>query len=104
MMSVMCGSDQYAELEEKFRAALVNRIRDGLYWDYFDPRRPWRNCYAEKFYGKGKDEDFATIFATGRMIRAMTAWREASGSTAWDEKIRECVAGMRRVAIRRDDY
>ena len=46
------------------------------YWDLYDPRRPWRNSYSEAFYGKGHDEDFATLPGAGRMLRTMLIWRE----------------------------
>jgi hypothetical protein len=104
MMRLMCGSAQHAALEAQFLAATASRVQDGLYWDLYDPRRPWRNSYGEKFYGKGKDEDFAVVFGTGRMIRAMLSWREAGDSSVTDEKIRSMVAGMRRVAIFKADY
>src|SRR5438105_3925597 len=53
LMRVMCGSQQYEELENRFREALFSRIQDGLYWDYYTPKRPWRNAYAPAFYGAG---------------------------------------------------
>jgi hypothetical protein len=104
MMRLMSGSQQYADLEARFLAAMESRVQDGLYWDLYDPRRPWRNDYGKKFYGAGKNEDFAVVFATGRMIRAMMSWREAGDTSVPDHKLREMIAGMRRVAIFKDDY
>lgn len=43
MMRLMCGSDQYAEIEAGQRAELISRIEDGLYWNRVDPACPWRN-------------------------------------------------------------
>jgi hypothetical protein len=104
MMRLMSGSAQHAELEARFLAAMASRVQDGLYWDLFDSRRPWRNAYGEKFYGKGKDEDFAVVIATGRMIRAMLSWREAGDTSVTDEKLHAMVAAMRRIAIFKGDY
>lgn len=104
MMRVMSGSGQYAELEAEYFAAMLSRVQDGLYWDLADPRRPWRNAYAPAFYGEGKDEDFAVVGASGRMARALSVWHQVGGSDALDGVIRSLVAGMRRVAICRDDY
>jgi len=103
MMRLMSGSRQHMEVEAGYRAALLSRIEDGLYWDRYDPARPWRNLYGEGFYGEGKDEDFCNISAHARMIRALSSWRELGGDT-WDGLVREMVSGMRRVAIERDNY
>jgi len=105
LMRLMCGSDQYLDLEVRFRQELVSRIQDGLYWDRYTPERPWRNDYAPTFYGKGKDEDFATLPGTGRMIRALLVWRElGDNSTETEQAIGSLVHGLRRIAVCRDDY
>ncbi|MCG3149001.1 MAG: hypothetical protein PCFJNLEI_02453 [Verrucomicrobiae bacterium] len=105
LMRVMCGSRQYEELEHRFREELFRRIKDGLYWDYYTPKRPWRNAYAPDFYGAGKDEDFATLPGTGRMIRALLVWRElGDGSMRTEEAIQTLVHGLRRIAVERGDY
>jgi len=103
MMRLMCGSRQHVEVEAGHRAALLSRIEDGLYWDRYDPARPWRNLYGEGFYGEGRYEDFCNLAAHGRMIRALLNWREL-GSEGWDDLIAEMLAAMRRVAIEREDY
>lgn len=105
LMRLMSGSEQYLELEDLYRQAMCSRIQDGLYWDFYDPRRPWRNSYSEAFYGKGKDEDFATLPGAGRMLRALLVWRELGDDRPETEKaIRELTAGLLRIAVKKDDY
>lgn len=103
LMRIMCGSEQYAELEGAFRDTLLSRIDDGLYWDRYTPRRPWRNSYATAFYGTGKDEDFATVPGAGRMLRALLVWQEL-GNEACDPLLRALTGGLRRILVDKDDY
>jgi len=103
MLRLMCGSDEFLEEEAGLRRNILHRIQEGLYWDFPDPRRPWRNQYGAAFYGEGKDEDFAVVAATGRAMRALVAWRQA-GAEVPDELLHSMIAGMRRVAIDKDDY
>jgi hypothetical protein len=104
LMRIMCGSDQYEDLEASFRQALVSRIDNGLYWDRYDARRPWRNTYATSFYPEGKDEDFATVPGAGRMLRALMIWRDIGGGSECDELLGELTSGLLRIAVRKDDY
>ena len=105
LLRLMCGSTEHAELEARFREALLARIQDGLYWDFASPQRPWRNTYAADFYGKGKDEDFCTTPGTARLVRAMAVWHELGWQTSlMEQRLRELVAGLRRIAIVKDDY
>jgi hypothetical protein len=105
LLRTMCGSEEGLDLQERYLAAMLNRVQDGLYWDLVNPKRPWRNSYSDaSFYGEGKNEDFAVLASGGRMIRALMAWRAVTGSDRFDAKIRELVHGMARVAVRQDDY
>jgi hypothetical protein len=105
LMRLMCGTEFKAPLERDYRAELVSRIDDGLYWDRFTPLRPWRNIYnnSMEFYGAGRDEDFASVWGVARMIRALTAWQGVNGTdtTALSASL---VRGLRRIAVDRDDY
>ena len=105
LMRLMCGSDYSAKLEQDYRAELVSRIDDGLYWDRYTPLRPWRNIYnnSEELYGSGRNEDFASVWGVGRMIRALSAWTGANGTdTAALRAV--LVRGLRRIAVDVDDY
>ena len=104
MLRTMCGSNLYADVETAQRAALVSRIRGDLYWNFYDPSRPWQTSYRPNFDGVARNEDLANVAANARMLRALLAWREVSGDPAWDEKIRQLVQGLRRIAIHRNDY
>jgi hypothetical protein len=50
-------------------------------WDRVNLRRPWRNSYGTDFYGAGRDEDFATLPGTGRLLRALLVWQELGDRT-----------------------
>lgn len=104
LMRIMCGSDQYADLESKFRKAMLSRIDDGLYWDRYTDKRPWRNSYAVSFYGEGKNEDFATLPGGGRMLRDLLVWRELGGGDECGQLLDELITGLRKIAVCRGDY
>jgi hypothetical protein len=105
LMRLMSGSNQYVDLEARFRESMLSRIQDGLYWDYCSTKRPWRNNYAVSHYGKGRDEDFCTLPGTGRMVRALMVWQElGDDSSKTEEAIRSLIRGMRRILVIKDDY
>lgn len=104
LMRLMSGSNQYAELEERFRQSILSRVDEGLYWDRVDPRRPWRNSYAPAHYGEGRDEDFCTLPGAGRLLRALLVWRELGGGAECDRLLDELCGGLRRILVCRDDY
>lgn len=105
LMRIMSGSKQELELEQRYRAAILSRLQDGLYWDLYNPLRPWRNSYSEAFYGKGHDEDFATMPGAGRMLRTMLIWRELGAQPErMENELRSLTAGLLRIAVKKGDY
>ena len=105
LMRIMSGSTQGLELEQRYRGAILDRLQDGLYWDLVTPRRPWRNSYSEGFYGKGSNEDFATLPGAGRMLRTMLIWRElAVQPERMEAELRSLTGGLLRIAVRKGDY
>ena len=105
LMRIMSGSTHELELEQRYRGDMLSRLDDGLYWDRYNPRRPWRNSYSEGFYGKGHDEDFATMPGAGRMLRTMLIWRELGVEPERMEKeMRSLTSGLLRIAVRKGDY
>jgi len=104
MMRIMCGSGAHADLEVRQREELLARIEDGLYWNRYEPSRPWYNSYNPDFDGVRKNEDLAMPGAAGRMIRALVTWRELDGGSWPDRYIRELVDGLAHIAVHRDDY
>ncbi|MEI7551720.1 MAG: hypothetical protein WCL24_05270 [Verrucomicrobiota bacterium] len=105
LLRLMCGSNYLAPFEQEYRQELVSRIDDGLYWDRFTSRRPWRNVYNNsiELYGAGRDEDFSSVWGVARMIRALTAWQGANGTdtAALNASL---IRGLRRIAVDRGDY
>lgn len=106
LMRLMSGSAQYLDVEERMREAFLARVQDGLFWDFADPKRPWRNVYgdSDKRYGLGQDEDFCVPSHAARMMRAMMVWWQLEGGSALEETARRLIRGMRRVAIDKGDY
>jgi hypothetical protein len=104
MMRLMCGSDLYCDMEIMQRQMLVSQIADGLYWNRFRADRPWANSYNPSFDGQRKAEDLANVGGNGRMLRALVTCHELDPQPHWEARIRELVGGLRRIAIRRDDY
>jgi len=105
LMRLMCGSEYGAKLEQDYRAELVARIEDGLYWDRYTSERPWRNIYnnSAELYGQGRDEDFSSVWGVARMIRALTAWHGVNGDN--NAALRAAlIRGLRRIAIDASDY
>jgi len=105
LMRLMSGTRYQESLEQAYRAELLSRIDDGLYWDRFTPLRPWRNIYnnSVELYGAGRDEDFSSIWGVARMIRALTAWKSVNhaDTAALSAAL---VRGLRRIAVDWDDY
>jgi hypothetical protein len=104
MMRLMCGSRLYAEVEILQRQMLVSQIADGLYWNRYRADRPWATSYNPTFDGQRKPQDLANVGGNGRMLRALVACHELDPQPHWEARIRELVAGLRRIAIHRDDY
>jgi len=104
MMRLMCGSDQYSDLEEHQRDDLVSRITDGLYWNAVDPARPWRSTYSPAFDGVRRDEDLANMAGNGRMLRALVTWYELTQDPLIEARIRELVGGLDRIALHGKGY
>ena len=104
MMRVMCGSECYLDLETAQRAALLGCIQDGLYWNRFDPARPWSTSYNPAFDGERDEEDLANVGANGRMLRALVACCELDPRPEWETAIRALVGGLNRIAIGSEDY
>lgn len=106
LMRIISGSDQYLDYETGMGTAFMSRIQDGLFWDYYDPARPWRNVYgdSEKRYGEGRHEDFCIPSHAARMLRAVMVWYQLTGHAAFGRAAQELVEGMHRIAIACDDY
>ncbi|MCE9616432.1 MAG: hypothetical protein K8T26_19335 [Lentisphaerae bacterium] len=106
MMRAMSGSTQYLDEEAGMQAAFLARVQDGLFWDFRDPRRPWRNVYgdSDKRYGPGDDEDFCIPSHAARMLRAVMVRWQISRDPALETVAGELIRGMRRIAIVRGDY
>lgn len=104
MMRLMCGSDRYADAEASMRTALLAMVEDGLYWNRYDPTRPWGRSYNPAFDGTLQTMDVSNVGGTGRMLRALVTWYELDRQPAWEHSIRDMVRGLDRIAIQRDDY
>jgi hypothetical protein len=107
LMRLMSGSTRDTDTEIRMREAFLARIQDGLFWDFVDPRRPWRTVYNEsdKLYGRPpKDEDFCIPAHAARMLRAVLVWRQVTGDSVYDRHATDLVRGLRRIAVDRDDY
>ncbi|TFG86676.1 MAG: hypothetical protein E4H17_03990 [Gemmatimonadales bacterium] len=81
LMRLMCGSSRYRDREEALHENLMARVQDGLFWDFVDPRRPWRNVYgdSDRRDGAGSDEDFCIPSHAARMMRAVMVRWQATG-------------------------
>ena len=105
MMRLMSGSSQFSDVEAGHRKAMLSRIQNGLYWNYYDTQRPWRTeHYNLENPADGRNDDLSNLAGDGRMLRALVTWRELHGDVSWDETIRELVGGLRKIAIQQDDY
>jgi hypothetical protein len=105
MMRLICGSEQYLDLEAAQLQTLLGRIEGDFYWNKADARRPWRSSYNPAFDGQlREDEDVCAANGQARMLRALVTLREFTGDTGFDSSIRALVRGMREIAIYRDDY
>ena len=107
MLRLMCGSDRYVDVEAGQFAELLSRIDDGLYWNRYDPARPWRLAHYNlnlKASDVPKDEDVSNVVGDGRMLRALVTRRELERDSRWDAPIRQMVQALTRIAVQRGDY
>jgi hypothetical protein len=104
LMRLMTGTDTQQAAEDGLLDALLRRIDpvDGLLWNRAGPGRPWHTGGHAGY--ELRQEDYANVYAVGRMIRAMLVRWELTGAAAWEGRIAAMVRGLDRLAIRRDDY
>ncbi len=106
LMRLMSGSTRDLDVEARMRGDFLSRVQDGLFWDFVDPRRPWRTVYNDSnlLYGPARDEDFCVPGHAARMLRAVIVYRQVTGDRSWDTVASEMVRALRRIAIDREDY
>ena len=98
MMRAMSGSTQNLEIERGMLKRMLALVADdGLYYAPLIGR-PWHHTWHRA------DEDFANVYGNARFLLAMMAWREYDGNPMWDEYIRNMIAGLRKIAVFKDDY
>jgi DUF1680 family protein len=106
LMRLMSGSTRDMDVESVMRGDFMARIQGGLFWDFVDPRRPWRDIYNDSnlLYGAARNEDFCVPAHAARMLRAVIVYRQVTGDSQYDTIASEMVRGLRRIAIDREDY
>jgi hypothetical protein len=106
LMRIMSGSRQHEGREAILRENLMARVKDGLFWDTVDARRPWRTTYgdSDRRYGTGRNEDFCIPSHAARMMRAVMVTWQATGDEQYRRAAEELAGGMRGIAIDKDDY
>ena len=104
LMRTMTGTDTNRTAEEGLMGALVGRLSqdDGLYYGLAGEDRPWHSIGHPGY--EHTAEDSANLAGNGRMLRAMIAWWERSGDSAWEQRIRGLARGLNTIAIHRDNY
>ena len=94
---LMTGSSQNLDREAKMVDMMVSMLgEDGLYWVSADlTKKPWMKI----------PEPFVYVHGQGRMMRAMIAWYQYTGDSAWARRIDRMVDGIdRKLAVHKDDY
>jgi len=98
MLRIMSGSQQGLERESKMLAMLASHVgEEGIYWVLpSGGKKPW--------LGPEDMRPNANVHGEGRMLRAMIAWYQYSGSSVWKEKIDRMVDGLDRLmVVHKDD-
>ena len=106
LMRLMTGSGTHRAAEAGLWDQLVRRLSpvDGLLWNHARPDRPWHTVGHSGYGYPVRDEDYANVYANGRMLRAMLVRHELDGPAPWADRIQALVNGLDRIAIRKDDY
>ena len=103
LLRTMSGSDFNDEVDVGAMRTFVSQIgADGLYYlkhmRYPERDRPWPRLGPHLY--SSTDEDFASIYAQGRFIRAMLIWHQLDDDPVWLERIGGVAAGLGKIAIR----
>ncbi|MBI4582830.1 MAG: hypothetical protein HY717_02180 [Planctomycetes bacterium] len=95
-LRLMSGSQQNLEREAKMMEMYVSLLgEDGLQWVPSNPDKAWLNV----------PEPFVMVHGQGRMLRAMVAWYQYTGDSAWKERIDRLVNGIdKHLVVHKDDY
>jgi len=95
-LRVMTGSTLNLNTEQAMVEMMAGMLGDdGLHWVDGDLSvKPWLRI----------SEPFAMVHGQGRMARAMVAWYQYTGDSAWKERIDALVHGLDRMVVRKDDY
>ena len=104
LMRVMSGSERYRDIETAQRAEVLSRTEDGLYWNPFDPARPWSHDYVPGFDQVKPTEDVSPTVGSASMLRTLVTWYQLTPSTELARQIREMVGSLDRIAIKRGDH
>ena len=94
----MSGSREHVDREARMLDMLVSNIGDdGLYYlAKSGGRKPW--C------GPEEDRPLANVHGQGRMMRAMTAWHQYTGNSAWSTCVDRMVNGLDRIVVHNGDF
>lgn len=96
MLRAMTGSDQFQDLQERYRRYMLSCIQDdGLFYCKIGPERPWDTS---------SPEDYANIYGQGRMIRALLAQHDVDSNPEWLNRARKMAAKLAEIGIYKDDY
>jgi hypothetical protein len=96
MLRAMTGSDQFQDIQERYRRYLLSCIEgDGLFYSKIGPQRPWDTS---------SPEDYANIYGQGRMIRALIAEYDHDGNLEWLARARKMANRLAEIGIYNEDY
>ena len=84
-MRAMCGSDKFADIEDGMLKALTGYFEDGLYYDKYTTKRPWRlTGYHDAGYIT-HPEDYALPMTSLMMVLPLMHLDEINNNTRWDD-------------------
>jgi hypothetical protein len=96
LLRAMTGSDQFLDLQERYRQYMLRCIQDdGLFYCTIGPERPWDTS---------SPEDYANIYGQGRMIRALLAQHDVDENPQWLNRARKMANKLAEIGIYKDNY
>jgi len=96
-LRLMTGSTEKLEVEANMIEMMVSMLgADGLYW------APGADAGGKEWLEI--PEPFVYLHGQGRMLRAMIAWYQYTGDSAWKTRIDKLAGGLDALAVHQSDY
>jgi len=105
MLRQMCGDTTYDKELVAYREAMLSYIDNGMYWDRYDKKRPWRGYYNPEIHQMDiREDDIAYPMMAAKTIQTLLTWYQQDPEPRFSKLVDELVEGIDKALIKKDDY